>query len=430
MEFDGWRLGLNQCTPLAVQSTLGLFAGDFGRITDSARSLPRPAVVRGLADELIDAAEQEEAALRLLRDTWQLGPAIDSNIALATTEIEGNNPDTSNIPADNAEAGNPSNPGSPFEIAAAARSQAELLRRSVADSILDRSSMTDVSSQADIDTFSVLFQELENSWNRFHNDYDEIRTQVTNLSADEAATRLGGLVSQFSDIVSAVQGLPDGEATLAITRILFQASQGEDRSLRELRGTAQDSGSSEAEANGNGANGDAAYGVDTSIYADFDSQVAASNDSREEARRALALTKQELTPESKSVVATSTEDYNALTLDWDSFHKDYDEWRNTDGGCNRSQMMQELGRFGVSFSEIARDARNLPAATVLRPMGELLVEAAEREERALRDLGDSWQPYDPSVYAAVDQERTTANKFRRQVTAGLQELLERFGISP
>ena len=69
LEFDGWRLGLNQCTPLAVQSTLGLFAGDFGRITDSARSLPRTAVVRGLADELIDAAEQEEAALRLLWDT-------------------------------------------------------------------------------------------------------------------------------------------------------------------------------------------------------------------------------------------------------------------------------------------------------------------------------------------------------------------------
>ena len=89
------------------------------------------------------------------------------------------------------------------------------------------------------------------------------------------------------------------------------------------------------------------------------------------------------------MIATFTEDYNALTLDWDSFHKDYDEWRNTDGGCNRSQMMQELGRFGVSFSEIARDARNLPAATVLRPMGGLLVEAAEREERALRDLGDS-----------------------------------------
>ena len=196
-----------------------------------------------------------------------------------------------------------------------------------------------MSSQADIDTYSVLFQELENSWNRFHNDYDEIRTQVTNLSADEAATRLGGLVSQFSDIVSAVQGLPDGEATLAITRILFQASQGEDRSLRELRGTAQNSGSSEAEANGNGANGGAAYGVDTSIYADFDSQVAASNASREEARRALDLTKQELTPESKSVVVTFTEDYNALTLDWDSFHKDYDEWRNTDGRCNRSQMM-------------------------------------------------------------------------------------------
>ena len=63
-------------------------------------------------------------------------------------------------------------------------------------------------------------------------------------------------------------------------------------------------------------------------------------------------------------------------------------------------------------------------------MGELLVEAADREERALRDLGNTWRPYDASVYETLDQERTTANKIRRQVTVGLQELFERFGISP
>ena len=41
-----------------------------------------------------------------------------------------------------------------------------------------------------------------------------------------------------------------------------------------------------------------------------------------------------------------------------------------------------------------------------------------------------WQPYDTGVYATLDQERTSANKLRRQVTVGLQELFERFGISP
>ena len=93
-------------------------------------------------------------------------------------------------------------------------------------------------------------------------------------------------------------------------------------------------------------------------------------------------------------------------------------------------MIQDLSRFGVSFSEIANEARNLPAATVLRPMGELLVEAAQREERALRDLVNTWRPYDTGVYTTLDQETTAANKLRRQVTVGLQELYERFGISP
>ena len=63
-------------------------------------------------------------------------------------------------------------------------------------------------------------------------------------------------------------------------------------------------------------------------------------------------------------------------------------------------------------------------------MGELLVEAAEREERAARELRDSWQPYNLEVYRNLDQERGTANRLRRQVTVGIQELLERFGITP
>ncbi len=89
-----------------------------------------------------------------------------------------------------------------------------------------------------------------------------------------------------------------------------------------------------------------------------------------------------------------------------------------------------MGQFTAALSKIASDARNLPAATVLRPMGELLVEAAEREERAVRQLRDSWQPFDLEIYGNLDQERSAASKLRRQVSVGIQELLERFGITP
>ena len=432
-ELDGWRQGLIQCTPGAVRSALVEFAGNFGQITESARALARPAVVRNLADDLIRAAEQEEMALRLLRDTWQPGTANNVPNAVLDNDSDAEDPDKSNATS------NPDEGSNLFEQVAAARSQAALLRRSVADSLLDRSSRTDASSQTVIDTFADLFQELDDSWDQFHRDYDEFRTQVVDLSASEAATRLGAIVARFTGIVSAVRALPDGDATLPIAQILSKTALEEDRSLRRLRGAvqfpAQSGGDSTATSSSDGeeandtSNGNADTGADTSIYDAFDSQITTSNASREEARRSLALVKRDISPEAKSVVANFTEEYNNLSLAWNTFHDGYDEWRKTNGGCNLSDVMRELGRFGVSFSEIAREARNLPAATVLRPMGELLVEAAEREERALRDLGNTWQPYDSSVYATLDQERTTANKIRRQVTVGLQELFERFGIS-
>jgi len=443
-EFDGWRQGLAQCTPGAVRFTLTEFAGDFAQISESARALPRPAVIRDLADDLIRATEQEEAALRLLRDTWQPGTIV--NLPPAVVDEDGI-PDASENSGVAANTPNPGGAGSPFEQVAAARSRAALLRRSVADSLLDRSRRTDASSQTEIDTFSGLFQELEAAWDKFHLDYDELRTQVVDLSASEAAARLGGMVAQFSDILSAVRALPDGDATFPITQILSEAAQGEDRSLRRLRGAVQISGestgTSATEATPSGSNddsngeqaanpsdGDAEDGVGTSAYDAFDSQIATSNASREEARRSLTLVKEDISAETKAAVADFTNEYDRLIRDWNSFHRSYDQWRKTNGGCNRSQVIQALGRFGVSFSEIAIDARNLPAATVLRPMGELLVEAAEREERALKDLANAWQPYDAKVYATLDQERTAANKLRRQVTVGLQELFERFGISP
>ena len=147
------------------------------------------------------------------------------------------------------------------------------------------------------------------------------------------------------------------------------------------------------------------------------------------ARQKLAKVQQDLSPESQQLLNEFTQQYNLLRRDWDGFHRDYDGWRRSDGGCNRSQVVQDLGRFALTFSEIADDARSLPSATVLRPMGEIMVEAAEREERALKALRDHWQPYDAATYRSLDQERSASGKLRRQVAVGIGELLERFGIS-
>ena len=73
--------------------------------------------------------------------------------------------------------------------------------------------------------------------------------------------------------------------------------------------------------------------------------------------------------------------------------------------------------------------RDLPRATFLRPLGELMVEAAEREESALRELRTSWRPFDPQAFQTLDRQRNTSGKLRRQVALGIAELLESYGIA-
>jgi hypothetical protein len=58
-----------------------------------------------------------------------------------------------------------------------------------------------------------------------------------------------------------------------------------------------------------------------------------------------------------------------------------------------------------------------------------MVEAAEREEGAFKELRTSWRPFDPQVFQTLDRQRNTSGKLKRQVALGIQELLERYGIA-
>jgi len=445
-DLDAWRAGLVSCTANAVQSSLGGFAGRFAGITESARALPRPSVVRELADTLIQAAEQEETALRLLRDSWQAGTATISPASSQEDEDSGEPQDSNNPTA-----------ASLFEGVDLARSGASVLRKQVDDALSDLAEKTTDSSLEEASTFSTLFSSLDTAWDQFHLEYDALRSQLRELSPEGTSARLGLLVDQFRNIANAARGLPSIGATREVAELLAQTAQEEDLALRKLRGTAQDSAqkseepSNESsgdevdstgegvegeetgtEANGTGAGSSAgnAGTVDGAPFDEFDTQLVTSNSERLVARRLLEQIVEDTSEETEAIVAEFTGQYNLLLRDWDDFHEEYDQWRRTEGGCDRAAAVETLGRFTVAIGKIANDVRNLPAATVLRPMGELLVEAAGREERALRDLGNTWQPHDTGVYATLDQERTAANKLRRQVTVGLQELFERFGIPP
>ncbi|MCE2500500.1 MAG: hypothetical protein J4G13_06515 [Dehalococcoidia bacterium] len=76
-EFDEWGAGLTACLPSSMHQALNGFAIEFNGVTERARNLTRNQTTGELADIVIAAAEEEEAAYRQLRDRWQ-----PNNVAL------------------------------------------------------------------------------------------------------------------------------------------------------------------------------------------------------------------------------------------------------------------------------------------------------------------------------------------------------------
>ena len=434
-EFDSWREGLVACNASSVRSSLQGFAGHFAGVSQAARALPRPRVVRGLADALIRAAELEEEALRLLRDTWQPGEAT---VITATTNNKGSN--------DSDDSNNSTSliAASPFGRVDIARSASSALRQEVVDALSDRLERTDPQSLENIGEFVATFNSTDAAWDQFHQQYDSFRRSEGQLTSGEIIDRLGLLIDQFRGIVVAIRQVPTTETTRGVADALAQAAEEEDLALRRLRSTFQLVGETsngesevtvaEAETSSTANPGEAGAGTfiatDPELFHAFDAQLVSSNAARLQARHILEDILEDISEETGVLVEGFIGQYQLLIQEWDDFHTDYDEWRQSEGGCDRSKANDTLGRFTVTFGNIATGVRGLPAATVLRPLGEILVEAAEREERALRVLRDTWRPYDVDIYAGLDQERATAGKLRRQVAVGIQELLERFGISP
>ena len=390
---DAWREGLADCDASSREVALRGFAAQLAGITETARALPRSAAVRELADSLIEAIEQEETSLRQLRDGWQPGD----------TEL--------------------------FEKVDAERSAAGALEKEVGDTLSDLQARTSAASRNAVADFSTAVGRLNVTWDAFHRGYDDFRAQEAELASVDSIEKLGELVSEFSRIVASVRNLPSTEATREIAQVLAEAAESEDLALRKLRGTFQ------GEEVAGEAEGEEEVEVvftlqDPSLLDAFDAELVEANAMRRQALQGLAVIQDIVSEESQASVESFAARYASLSQSLSAFHSEYDRWRRTEGGCDVTGAIETLGELTLDFGRLAARVRELPRASILRPLGELLVEAAEREEQALRDLRNEWRPFDAGIYAALDQERSTASRLRRQVVSGVQGLLDRYSIPP
>ena len=409
-DFNRWRESLIACDSSSAEVAFRGFAGSFIAITERARGLPRESVVRELANKVVVAAEGEEEAIRLLRDNWQ--------------------------------------PGDPttFEAVDVERSAASVLRKEVEGELNDLQARTDPTSRALVNSFSLALQRLNRDWDEFHRDYDSFQTQRAQLTSEVTVNRLSELVDEFRAIAVAVRELPTSAVTRNVAQIISDAAEAEDLALRHLRGTFEKSerpsreapvtrgfGGEEPELFGDPSAGTSTEGTfvarDPALFDAFDAQLVESNSLRRRAANELADVVESASENSQAAVDEFAGRFDVLAEGWDDFHVDYDLWRVTEGGCDRSEVVAALARFEIQFGQLANQVRELPRATFLRPLGELFVEAAELGEEALTALRNTWRPFDSEVYQTLEQERIDTKRLRRQVAVGVQDLLTRYGIS-
>ena len=303
---------------------------------------------------------------------------------------------------------------------AVARSAASAIQKRVADQLSDLQQQTTPTAKNKVDDFDAAVQSASSDWDRFHRNYDSFRTVQGGLTSEEAADRLGDLVNEFTDVVLAIRDLPSTPSTDRAALLLANAVEDEDLALRLLRG---------AIPNGEEVNGEAPATGEPTLFDFFDVEVVDANAARRQAGLELASALESVSSDSRNAIEAFVTQYTALNEEWAAFHGDYDGWRSTEGGCNRTKAVQALGGFAIRASELSGDVRDLPRATFLRPLGELMVEAAEREEGALKELRTSWRPFDPQVFQTLDRQRNTSGKLKRQVALGIRELLESYGIA-
>ena len=487
-DFQDWRQGLTACEASSVQITLHEFTGRFASITAATRSLPRGPLVRHLSDRLIEAAEVEEEALRALAENRQpsalainTSPSSEAGALVAASDEKGAGE------AGAAENGN--NPatdggGSVYEGVALARSQASAIQKGVSDSLDDLQARISPDAQEDVSEFSSAVSDLNEAWDQFHRNYDSFRSAEPNYNAAQRTRGINLLVNEFRGVAQAARDLPAAAGTGDVADILAEAAEAEDLLLRILRGdlgqpgefvsnqSSTEADSSEistpappAEGNGNlpptkpepleegssefgsGAltgNGlfeaeaeaeaeadseDEPSAADPAVFYAFDAQLVEANTARRKAGQLLSKIEEEVSDDGRKEVNGFAAQHKRLMAQLDDFRDDYDEWRSTEGGCDRAEVIGALGGFTARFSDLSAEVRGLPKATFLRPMGELLVEAADREHKSVRDLRNTWEPFNAGVYDDVDRQRDTSDKLRRQVSSGIGELAARYGLS-
>lgn len=442
VDFDGWRATLSACDRTAALAAFRNFAGDFGDISEQAKSLPGTGLTRELPYKVVDAALFEEDALVKLRDNWQPG----------NTELQA--------------------------AVKQERDNASRLLRETADRLDELEELDKPEEREAATEFSEALAPINDHWDAFYDDYDALLEEQADLYPEEVIARLEPMVDAFDgNVVKPMEDLPSDKATEAIAESLLEAAEAEldevnklldsfrelsdaskelEKVMDEVSQAVTDAQEKAAEAEAEQSAGQQEQPTppkatptpmpdqpeppttdepeapppddNSDLFTAMDEQIELTREVRKTAEQDLENLIEGVSEEDLAALDDFSAAFNALQQDWDDFHEDYDGWVRVEGDCDRAAAIAELNDFNRQFSVLSSRVRDLSQASYLRPSSDLMVEATAREGAALRSLAGAWAPYENDVYRGLADERANAANLRRLADRRIQEMLERNGM--
>lgn len=402
-DFDQWSVSLSSCHPNAMYLALNDFAVSFNTVTKDARSLTRGSTSGELANLLITAAEEEEAALRQLRDHWQ-----PNNVSL-------------------------------FENVEQQRARSSQAQKSAEDRAIElREGFEDAADPEAVAEFQAALDPVIEDWETLHDDYATLQEDADTLEIDAVLEGLEGHLIGLEAIAEAIDELPEldeAEDTvealkdaLAAEREAFEAAlkppeAAESEATEQAPAESETTDASDAGEQAAAAEAEAEAGRPD--FEPLDVAVAASADSMEAADDTIDDLADPDAERGLAELQVFDAEYARLLRAWDAFNERYNDWRIDDGGCDRTQVVADLEQYGIRISQLARDVRTLPSSGYLLPIYTVLTEAAARDENAVRTLRYTWQPFTLDSFKAVHQERINTDNLRREAEIAVQELQSR-----
>ena len=137
-----------------------------------------------------------------------------------------------------------------------------------------------------------------------------------------------------------------------------------------------------------------------------------------------------LTAAERAAIADFAQRQTALAAERETLRQDFDNWQAGLTACRPVAAQEALRDFAADFAAVTAQARNLPRGARARDLADLLIQAAELEAAALRQLRDRWQPGSIALFEAVERERSESARAQNSVRDLMQELRKEYAEAP